>query len=509
MTEVMIFTNCVDNFWLSKVLGNKLYMSYKILSVKNLTVLKKLLVCIITLVLTLGFSVDIYAQGSATELAFPGAQGFGKYSQGGKGGKLYIVNSLADDADNPAVGTLRYAINKKHARTIVFSVSGVIQLSAPLKISRSNITIAGQTSPGGITLAGAPVVVSKAKQVIIRYLRFRLGTFGYAEDALSVRNSEQIIIDHCSLSWSVDETGSFYNNRHFTLQNSIISDSLNDSIHPKGKHGYGGIWGGANASFINNILANHASRTPRLNGHRLKPDYPMADEFVEIANNIIFNWGHNNVYGSENGRFNLVNNYYKPGLASKRAQLADIWYSPLITENQVFIEGNFYQGEQQISDENWRGINYRTSKKAKRSQAQASTPMLSNTLLQPFSASKAAFEPTLSALAAFELALVKQNVGANRNANGPFVDNVDSLVYQQLADKVAIKGDGLINHEDEQIGSWSAYAQQFRQFPEVIDKNQDGIADLWLEQRGFTQKNGQVKPTASQLLTEYLNALAE
>lgn len=483
----------------------------KVMFFIKLVVCKCLLAGLVTVLVTLPLTANIYANENQLTLAFPDAKGFGQYSQGGINGKLYIVNSLADDADNPAVGTLRYAIKQKHARTIVFSVSGVIKLTAPLKISRSHITIAGQSSPGGITLAGAPVIVSKAKHVIMRYLRFRLGTFGYAEDALSVRNSEDVIIDHCSLSWSVDETGSFYNNRNFTLQNSILANSLNDSIHPKGKHGYGGIWGGANVSFINNIVANHASRTPRLNGHRLKPNYPVEDEFVEIANNILFNWGHNNVYGSENGRFNLVNNYYKSGAASKIIQIADIWYSPLITEHQAFIQGNYYDGEKAISQENWRGVNYRKSKKGKRTPSQENSLWLSKTLLQPNALNKGAFESTVSAVATFNSALEKQDVGANRNANGVFVDSIDSLIYQQLAanTKIKVNNTGLINHELEQIISWQAYEEQFTIFPRVVDKNQDGVSDLWFEKISAGNSREKLTKSSSELLNLYLNELAE
>ena len=442
-------------------------------------------------------------------LAFEGAKGFGRYSQGGKNGKLYIVTSLLDQPDNPLPGTLRHAIKQKHARTVVFAVSGVIKLQAPLKISHGYITIAGQSSPGGITLAGAPVTVSKSEQVILRYLRFRLGTFGYAEDALTVRNSENVIIDHCSMSWSVDETASLYNNRNFTLQNSIISHSLNNSIHPKGKHGYGGIWGGANASFINNIIANHASRTPRINGHRLKAPYPQADEFIELINNTVFNWQHNNVYGSENGRFDLRNNYYKAGAASKIIQFADIWYSPYIKENQAYIAGNVMAGEnpiaQQLSKQNWLGINYRNAVKSKRIKSTKDSAWLTEQLLNT-----SANEDYPSAKSNFTQLIQKQTAGANRNANGVFIDNVDLLVYQQLRDEVKIVKQGLIDHEFELINSWENYEQQFRGFNAIIDQNHDGIDDNWLKNwqksaQGQQQKN--IKP--QDLLNIYLAQLAQ
>ena len=491
-------------------MANKIMMFYKILLVKNLFLFKK--ISVFCLVFVFFFFNKVIA-AEYTQLAFPGAKGFGQYSQGGVNGKLYIVDSLADNAKNPELGTLRYAIKQKHPRTIVFAVSGVIKLTAPLKIAHSYLTIAGQSSPGGITLVGAPVSISKAKHVIIRHMRFRLGTFGYAEDSLTVRDSEHIIIDHCSFSWSVDETATFYRNRHFTLQNSIIANSLNNSIHPKGKHGYGGIWGGANASFINNIIANHGSRTPRINGHRLKSQYLVEEEFVELANNIIFNWGHNNVYGSENGRFNLVNNYYKPGPASKITQIVDIWYSPLLTENQAFINGNYYEGNNRISQENWRGVNYRLNKKAKRTKSQPNSPWLSHTLLQPYKKTDSAFKPVLSAVSMFNQVLKSQNIGANRNANGTYVDSVDSYVYQQLGDEINIKNDGLINHEFESITSWQAYEKQFTQFSLITDNNKDGVDDSWFanytSSRVSNKKStGDTNNSATGILKLYLDALA-
>ncbi|MDT0602524.1 pectate lyase family protein [Thalassotalea castellviae] len=411
-------------------------------------------------------------------LAFPSAQGFGQYAQGGKAGSVYIVNTLADNPENPIKGSLRHALKRKYARTIVFSVSGVIHLKAPIIIKSGYLTIAGQSSPGGITIAGAPIKVSNTEHVIIRYMRFRLGTFKLAEDSLSIRNSSDIIVDHCSFSWAVDEVASFYNNTRFTLQHSIIAYSLNDSIHPKGKHGYGGIWGGNQASFIYNVIANHNSRTPRINGHRLKPPYPQEFEFVEIANNVIFNWGSNNIYGSENGRFNLINNYYKPGKNSKAEQFIDIWFSPNLTIQQAFIHGNFYQGNSAFSEKNRLGVKYRTAKKSNKQNIPKGSPLLSSKALFP------AEEPNYihhfrSAKQAFETLIVNRDVGANRNANGEFIDNVDQLILQQISDEKQVKQAELIDHEFEMIISWDDYQKQFTHFAEIIDKNQDGISDVW------------------------------
>ncbi|MDO6446419.1 hypothetical protein Q4493_11605 [Colwellia sp. 1_MG-2023] len=431
-------------------------------------------------------------------LAFPGAKGFGQYSQGGKGGDVYIVNTLADDPKNPLKGSLRYALKRKHPRTIVFSVSGVIHLKSPIIIKSGYLTIAGQSSPGGITIAGAPIKVSNTEHIIIRYMRFRLGTFGLAEDAMSVRDSSDVIIDHCSFSWAVDEVASFYNNTRFTLQHSIIAYSLNDSIHPKGKHGYGGIWGGNEASFLNNVIANHNSRTPRLNGHRLKPPYPQKFEFVEMANNVIYNWGSNNIYGSENGRFNLINNYYIPGKNSKAKQFIDLWYSPQLSKQQAYIKGNFYYSAAELTKNNHLGVMYRLAKKAKKKVISASNPLLSQTPLVPFQHPDYInhFE---SAEVSYKQLIDSHNVGANRNANGVFIDNIDQLILQQISTEKQQPQAKLINHEFELIKSWVDYQKQFTAFPNIKDKNQDGINDTWALSPQKNAKN----------IYRYLNSLTK
>ena len=322
-----------------------------------------------TFALALCITCSVSSMAQEKLLAFPGAEGFGRYTTGGRGGNVYHVTTLEDDGKTSTKGTLRWANAQAGPRTIVFDVSGTIQLKSALKLN-ANTTLAGQTAPGdGICIAGYQVTLNKNN--IIRYVRFRPGDENGGEpDGLGAMDSENIIVDHCSVSWSVDECLSVYGSKNITVQWCIASQSLCNSTHVKKAHGYGGNWGGSGASYHHNLIAHHVSRTPRLGP---RPG-TQKDERMDLRNNVIYNWIDNGVYGGEAMNVNIVNNYYKPTagtktgakgmrIASFNIRTTDYcknddgswngWYPTWHVWGKYYVDGNVNSMYPEVTNDNW------------------------------------------------------------------------------------------------------------------------------------------------------------
>ncbi len=427
-------------------------------------------------------------------LAFPGAEGFGRFTSGGRGGEVYEVTNLNDSGP----GSFRQGVEMSGARTIVFKISGTIQLETDLRIRNGNLTIAGQTAPGeGIAIKGSGVIVD-ADNVIIRYIRFRPGDILARElDAIWGRENKDLIIDHCSMSWSTDEVGSFYDNENFTMQWCILSESLFESVHDKGRHGYGGIWGGMGATFHHNLLAHHSSRNPRFNGARYTST--PETEVVDFRNNVIFNWGGNSAYGGEEGNQNMVANYYKPGPATgggeKQYRIVDA-YALDGELGKWYVADNFVEGYPEVSANNWNGGVQRLS---------AEEEAIAR-VYEPFP-----FAPVTTQTA--EAAFV--SVLAEAGANYPFRDPVDARIVEETATGEVTyggaygAGKGIIDTQ-ETVGGWP----ELFSAPAPEDTDHDGMPDSWELAQGLDPQNPEdgkadLDQDGYTNLEEYLNALLE
>ena len=389
-------------------------------------------------------------------LAFPGAEGFGRYTTGGRSGEVLIVENLNDNGP----GSLREAIDQNFARNIVFNISGTIALQSELKITHGNVTIAGQSAPGdGICIRNYSLLV-EAPNVIIRYMHMRLGDEKKVQgDCMSILRQRDIIVDHCSYSWATDEVASCYDNENFTMQWCIISEGLNNSVHEKGEHGYGGIWGGMGATFHHNLLADHKSRLPRFCGARYHKQ--PAREIVDFRNNVIYNWKINDSYGGERGNHNVVNNYYKPGPAteeSKRARILNPW-SPY---GHFFVKGNVLEGNQEVTQNNWKGV-----------VADDPDSALVSSSIDVVEIHTQKAEDAYRDVLAFAGAYLKR-------------DPVDERVVNEVKTGTArsgVKHDGIIDTQ-KQVGGWP----ELKTYNVKKDSDKDGMPDDWEVKHGLKPK---------------------
>lgn len=414
------------------------------------------------LITTLLVPVVTAAAPAPPTVAFPGAEGFGRYAAGGRGGAIFHVTTL----DDSGPGSLRAAVEASGPRTVVFDVGGTITLASPLKISRPNLTLAGQTAPGdGITLRGQPLVIA-ADDVIVRYIRVRLGDeTRVQDDAVSITRGRRIIIDHVSASWSVDETlsaGSRYSPPEegvydLTVQWSLIAQSLNVSVHDKGGHGYGSlIRGGFGARFSwhHNLWADHQARMPRPGNYNSAAIDPAGPLF-EFRNNVFSNWGGGRAgYNADRDSlagYDFVANWYQSGPDSE-GLLAFCEENPLA---RAFFAGNAMNGA--VPTDPWSlvgcapGADYRSP-----------APLADSGIA------------TDTAARAYERVLA--GAGASRVR-----DSVDLRIIAGVRERTG----RLINSQAE-VGGWPV----LKSGPAWVDSDGDGMPDDWERARAFDPKDG-------------------
>lgn len=478
---------------------------------------------------------------SAQELqpAFPGAEGFGRYVTGGRGGNVFHVTNLNDSGE----GSLRWALSQAGIKTIVFDVSGTIELKSKLNIP-SNTTIAGQTAPGdGICVADYPCAIN-GNNVIVRYMRFRLGndyvTTNGADgwDGFGALDKNNYIIDHCSVSWSIDECLSCIGGKNITVQWCISAQSLRHAGHTKGNHGYGGNWGGSGASFHHNLMIHHESRTPRLG-----PRYTtQLDERMDMRNNVIYNWTGNGVYGGEAMTINIVNNYYKPGPGSPsgvkgmRIAAVNLRTTKYVTQytaykptehiwGKFFVDGNVNTKYSQVTEDNWTYGMYNQISNSDNDNLYTAVAKDTMRLRSPM---PFPHTTTHSADVAYEKVLAYAGASLHR-------DSHDALMVSDCRDGIATyTGDyyekkatsptegkknaaGIINspYDNKPAGAddnWSPWPTLTSNIPPV-DTDGDGIPDCWEEEHGLDPNNAEdgkiVAEDGYTNLEHYLNSLVE
>lgn len=391
--------------------------------------------------------------------AFPGAEGFGKYTLGGRGGRVMEVTNLNDAGP----GSFRQACEAEGPRTVVFLVSGTIPLESELKIKHPYLTVAGQTAPGdGICVKNYQLNV-KTDHVILRYLRLRPGDeLKVEQDAFSAEG-DHIIVDHCSVSWGVDETLSINKGSNITVQWCIVSESLYHSVHKKGNHGYGGLWGGPGGSFHHNLLAHHSSRNPRASGNE-------KSGLLDFRNNVVYNWGFNSAYGGELWPRNWINNYFKAGPATGE-KVKHRLFLQKDPRGKMYAAGNFVYGYPEVSADNWNGgIDFAPDGEATMATLRVDRPYV------------VAPVETQTAKEAFELVLAKAGSSCPR-------DSIDARILDEVRTGTSRfgasyggGGKGIIDSQND-VGGWP----ELRSGEAPLDSDHDGMPDGLERTQGLDQ----------------------
>jgi hypothetical protein len=438
---------------------------------------------------------------ASAPFAFPTAEGYGRSAQGGRGGRVIHVTNLNDSG----LGSLRAAVEAEGPRTVVFDVGGLITLESKLVIRKNNgdLTIAGQTAPGkGICLRKYNFGMLGATNVILRYLRVRPGNLsGETLDGMGMASSDRCIIDHCSISWTLDEAFSSRGAKNITLQRTLISEALNDAGHkkypPGTQHGYAASISGDIGSFHHNLLAHCAGRNWSLAGGLSKPKNEYAGR-LDLRNNVVFNWSKRATDGGAH-EVNFVNNYYQPGPATKFFYALNAQYGGFPGSQRYYFAGNVMPGHFDLSNQE-KG---RTASTERGGKIPTDYSPWSTT---PF------FDSHVTTHSAHES---YSNVLANVGCNFPALDEHDTRVIAEVRSGTAkFKGSktglpGLPDSQDD-VGGWENYPEIKR--PADWDTDRDGMPDTWEKQCGLnpadaSDGNKDLTGDGYTNLEKYLNSL--
>ncbi|ATC63061.1 pectate lyase [Nibricoccus aquaticus] len=449
-------------------------------------------------------------------LAFPGAEGYGRFARGGRGGKVVHVTSLADyaTAATPIPGTLRYAIEQETGpRTIVFDVSGLITLQSDIVISSAQpyITVAGQTAPGkGITIKRQLFGMSGASDVIVRFLRVLVGKeSGETQNATGISGSNNVIMDHCSIGWGIDEGLSTRTAKNVTFQRCSLSEALNVAGHqnyPAGTaHGYAASVGGDIVSLHHNLLAHNEGRNWSMAGGLDAAGYYAGR--LDIFNNVVYNWGGRTTDGGAH-EVNFVNNYYKTGAATTKFTALNPQYGGFPGTQQYYMSGNVMPGR---FDESNQAAGFTIGTENGGTLPQNSTPAYTALVNAPFFPSYATIH---SAADAYKQVL--SDVGCNQ----PQIDDRDIRIINETLNGTytytgSISGKRGLPDTTADVGGWENYPEMKR--ADNFDTDRDGMPDWWetlfgLNSRSaandFSESNADLDNDGFTNLEDYLNWLA-
>ena len=440
--------------------------------------------------LTILSTILIFSASRAQQLAFPTAEGFGAYSKGGRSGQVIYVTNLQDEGQ----GSLRWAVEQQGPRTVVFAISGTIELKKRLDIVNPFITIAGQTAPGdGICLKGETLKIS-ASNVIVRYLRVRVGDakFGVGgtnqgKDAIDISEGEDIIVDHCSAGWSLDEAVSASTRNptltRVTVQWCFITEGLNVDHHGFGSFIRG--TGGAKYSYLNNLYAHNYGRNPRPGNYNSNPyDKDPQGLLLDFRNNVIYNWGGAHAgYNADSisvTRLNYVDNYLIPGVDSKANGIA---YSTGSPYDRSYFSGNYYNGK--LPADQWSLVKFRDGWTAKNISDYKQN--------KPFETGYVKKENAKTAY---------QRVLENGGATLPKRDAVDIRIVNDVKNNT-----GKIIKSQEEVGGWPI----LKSAPALTDTDHDGMPDDWEKRNGLKSNNpedrNKVGKDGYTMLEKYLNSI--